>query len=33
VTDTVRREEVHVEKESPNNPHIHIEKEERQQKR
>ena len=27
VTDTVRREEVHVEKESPNNPHIHIENE------
>ncbi len=33
VTDTVRREEVHVAKESPNNPHIHIENEERQQKR
>ncbi len=27
VTDTVRREEVHVEKETPNNPHIHIENE------
>ncbi len=29
VTDTVRREEVRVEKENPNNPHIHIENEEK----